>query len=94
MNIQETFDKYEDETMDFNLVKDKFSNRRDLHAFILLDKLIPNGYLIIRAVEHDQIWIEIELKELEENLTEAMVLELLHCGVHYDKEMESLYMFS
>ncbi len=41
------YEKYEDEFLRFERVENKFSQRHDLHAFILLDKIMPSGYAMI-----------------------------------------------
>lgn len=92
----ETFDKYEDEYLRFDNVEDKHSLRPDLHAFILLDELLPGdgkGDLISSAT-HDQFWLEIELEALACVATEEIILELVRCGISIDEETESLFMFT
>ena len=91
--LAELFEKYEDEYIEFERVDSRQSERRDLHAFILLDRLQPGGWKIIGAAEHDQIWLDVDCEKLAEVITEAQVLELVRCGVRYDVDNESLSMF-
>jgi hypothetical protein len=74
----------------------KRSNRRDLHAFLLLDSLVPceKGRDIVSAAEHDQIFLATEPEKLAAVATEEIVLELARCGVMYDEEVDSLFMFA
>jgi hypothetical protein len=89
------FEKYEDSEWDnFKLIENKFSTRRDLHAFILLDKLVPGKCNIISASEHDQYWLETDVKQLAKVATEENIRDLVRCGVCYDEGNESLYRFS
>lgn len=92
MDIKTLFKQYEDEYLKFNKVKIKLSERPDLHAFLFLDKLFPGERDIIRATGHDQIWLDIDDEQIE-TLTKNQILELLRCGVLYDEDEESLYMF-
>ena len=50
MNITEIYDKYGDEEfLKFERVENKRSQRPDLHAFLLLDELVPDKSDIIAA---------------------------------------------
>ena len=91
-----TFNKYEDEYLCFRHVANKFSRRPDMHAFILLDKLIPGDGMsdLITATEHDQFFIGIEPEALATVATEEIILELVRCGIVYDEETESLSFFA
>lgn len=79
----------------FNLIEYKRSQRRDLHAFLLLNSLFPfhdSGDMVVSAA-HDQIWLFPNMDKLAEVITEAQVIELLRCGVWYDSHAEALSMF-
>jgi hypothetical protein len=91
MDIEKTFDKYEKEFLKFERVENKFSNRPDLHAFILLDKLFPEITDMISSAEHDQIWLDISMEDFEKIATEKIILELVRCGVMFDEESLSLF---
>lgn len=82
-----------DEPHKFERVAVKFTQRADLHAFILLDKLLPSNMDIIRAAEHDEIYFEIDIDELAKVITHEQVLELVRCGISYDSHNDSLYSF-
>jgi hypothetical protein len=89
------FKKYRDgEYIKFERVENKLSNRPDLHAFLLLDKLVPGKSDMVSAAEHDEIWLDVEPSALAEVVTEAQILELVRCGVRYDSEVESLALFA
>ena len=94
--IQQWFETHEDEYLEFDDIETKFSKRADLHAFILLDKLLPESDRnIISAAEHDEFFLEPGLSELAEaKITEAQVIDLLRCGVSLDLDTESLRMFA
>lgn len=86
--LEKLFEKYEDEYTKFEKVENKLSNRPDLHAFILIDKLCPgkNQQDIISASNHDEIWISVEPKQLARNATEEQILELIRCGLRYSDD--------
>lgn len=69
------------EFLEFDKIENKFSNRPDVHAFILLDKLLPGKRDILGAAEHDQVWLDIEIKELLKVATTEQLIELHRCGV-------------
>jgi|SRR6478609_2544325 len=93
-DLQEIFDRedskdYKDwEHGKFEKIVNKFSNRPDLHAFILLDKLVPstNDEDIIVAAEHDEIYLSTNIEEFLKVATEADVIDLMRCGVRYQNE--------
>lgn len=94
--LRELFDKFSEEKgiFDFDLIENKYSQRSDLHAFILLDKIFPDKTDIICHAEHDEIFIGVRIEELAPVITEDQILELVRCGVSYDSSHDSLYMFT
>lgn len=98
MTLQEFCDFYEeheDEFLEFRRVKNKFSNRPDLHGFILLDKLVPATGKddIVICAEHDEIWLGIDVEELLKVATSDQLIELFRCGIMFDSTTESLKSF-
>jgi len=96
MDIEYWFGWYDDEYLKFDRVENKRSNRPDLHAFLLLDSLVPGrdgkSDDMIGGAEHDEIYLSVDIEELEKVITEDQVLELIRCGVRYNEE--SLCMFA
>lgn len=82
-----------DEPHKFDRIPVKFSKRDDLHAFILLDKIMPDGHTIISAAEHDEIYLDVDIEELAKIITKDQILELVRCGVSFDGYNDCLYMF-
>lgn len=72
----------------------KHSQRKDIHAFVTLDKLIPadSGDLIAWA-GHDEISLEPSLEEIAPLLTEDIILDLLACGVRFEVGEDCMKMF-
>lgn len=93
--LEALFNKFSNECpLDgFSLIKNKLSKRPDLHAFILLDNLLPNGNKVIYAAKHDLIFLSFEIKKLAKVITEEQILELVYCGVSFDSNYNRLYMF-
>jgi hypothetical protein len=92
-NLEELFDKHDDEYLNFKRVQPKLSSRPDIHAFIILDKLLPAKSDIISAAEHDEIFLDVDPEELAKVATEEQIVELIRCGVRYDSDTGSLAMF-
>ncbi len=90
---KEQYNKYSDEYLEFDRVQHKTSNRADLHAFNLLDRLIPGDGDIVSAAEHDEIWLDVSPEELSKVATEEVIIELIRCGIRYDSHTDSLAMF-
>jgi hypothetical protein len=94
IDIAAEYKKLEGESLTFEDVEPKLSTRRDIHAFILLNQLLPEPGRIISAAEHDHIWLDVDLEKLAEIATVDHIRQLEACGVYYDDDLESLYMFA
>ena len=91
MEMEEIFERYNDDYLKFERVEHKRSDRPDLHAFLLLDELFPGNRDMISYAEHDEFYLDINDDDIQK-LTEKQVLELIRCGVMYNGE--GLWMFS
>jgi hypothetical protein len=93
--LTKIFEEEDNEFLNFDKIQNKRSSRADLHAFMLLDQLIPDsGEDIIVASEHDQIYLAIGLEELAKVATRDHIIELKRCGVMVDDMNEGLSMFT
>jgi len=92
-DINERFEDVNDEHGEFDKIKNKRSNRPDLHAFLLLDELFPGADDIISSSQHDEFYLDISAEDIEK-LTDEQILELTRCGVMYNDESECLSMFA
>lgn len=86
-------DDDDNEHLKFERVQNKRSERRDLHAFIVLSELLPSSLPIISGAEYDQIWIEADPEDLAQKATEQQLIDLRRAGLCYDSGVESFYMF-
>lgn len=93
MNLKEILDKHSDEYLKFQRVENKRSNRPDIHAFLLLDEIIPGDESIVSGAEHDEIFLSVDLDILANAATEEQILELIRCGVRLDSQYGILAMF-
>jgi len=92
--IAKLFEIHDEEFIQFDRVSHKLSKRRDLHAFILLDKLCPGKSKMVSAAAHDEIYLHPEIDDLvNAGITEEQVIELIRCGLRYDDSTNSLAMF-
>ena len=86
MNVEqfwETLEKYAGAARlkDFENLAVKYSSRRDLHAFMLLDSLLPNSkHDMVCAAEHDIIYLSVDVSELCQVITDEQIRELALCG--------------
>lgn len=93
IDIAAEYEKLEDERLEFDDIENKLSSRPDIHAFILLNDLLPDTRDMVCAAEHDQIWLDVDLEKLAEVAAVEHIRQLEACGVHYDSSYDSLYMF-
>ena len=79
--LVELFEIHDEEFLRFDRVRNKTSNRPDLHAFILLDKIIPDTVDIVSGAKHDEIFLGIDLEEFARRLQRNNSLNFI--GVEY-----------
>ena len=92
-DLHEFYEEHNDEFLKFDRVENKLSLRPDLHAFLLLDKLLPGKDDIVASAEHDEIYLDVDVEKLLEVATEAELIDLHRCGVLVFSEYDSLGMF-
>lgn len=93
MELGNLFEKHNDEFLKFERVENKKSQRADLHAFLLLDSIVPGKSDMVSCAEHDEIWLDVDCEEFGRAVTEEQIIELVRCGVRYDDDVDSLCMF-
>jgi hypothetical protein len=98
MTTEEMFEIWEKrsdkEFLSFERVENKLSQRPDLHAFILMDKLAPGNKDIVSSAEHDEFWISIEPEDLAAVVTEEQIVDLIRCGLRYEPDEECFCFFA
>lgn len=93
-DFKSRLDAVEDEYIKFNRVESPLSNRPDLCAFLLIEKLAPGKSRdIVTAAEHDVIYLDVDVDALNKAASDDDILTLCRCGVMYDEETDSLAMF-
>lgn len=90
--LQSRFGLYHSEYLRFERVEPRLASRPDLHAFILLNRLVPSNDYLIEAAEHDMIWLDVDLAKLETMATDDNIKDLVRCGVMYDIDLDCLKM--
>jgi len=97
MDVEEIEERWElvgdNEFLGFEKVQNKRSNRPDLHAFLLLEELLPGKTDMIVGAEHDKIWLDFDGVQVAA-LTDDQIIELSRCGVMYDEGNDCLCMFA
>ena len=93
--LNASFEKADDEFMEFEKISPKLSNRRDLHAFMRLDQWFPSERVdnLIGAAEHDEYYLDIPIDKLV-TLTDDQVVELSRCGIRFDDSLRCLAVFA
>lgn len=94
MTLKKMFEATGDDYLDFDKVENPLSKRADLHAFMVLDKLVPESGDLISASEHDEFYLSVDCKELEKVATLEIVRDLSRCGVRYSEDCDCLCMFA
>ena len=69
----------------------KHSQRKDLNAFLIIDRLLPNKTdYIIAGATHDVIYLSLDPDEIPDVAT---LNDLFQCGVNYNSLDDYFYMF-
>ena len=84
--IRELFEQYRDEYLKFDRVQNPRSKRPDLHAFLVLDELVPSDRDMIACAWHDNIGLSVELGDLAPVVTEEQIVDLIRCGVRINED--------
>ena len=93
IDLEALSDKHEGEFLKFERVTNRRSQRPDLHAFLLLDEILPPKPTIgdpscssdmVASAGHDEIWLDTDIDQLAEVATEDQWIELVRCGVRID----------
>jgi hypothetical protein len=85
------FEKHDDEHGRFERVpaERRLSQRSELHAMILLDRLVPGDSEMIISPHYDGGSIlDIDLSRLAASANEQDLLDLIRCGVGIANEMD------
>jgi hypothetical protein len=95
IDVQKTFEKFEDWDTEFEQIDNPPHPRPDVCAYILLDRLLPRpGRKMVCGSDHDIIWLDADIGQLAEVATEDDILSLVRCGVFFDTETDSLAIFT
>jgi len=94
MSLNDRFESVTDEFLKFDRTKAPRSGRPDLHAFLMLDEMMPGKRDLISASEHDEFYLDIDCDAFAELATDDQIRDLHRCGIRYDEELDSLCMFT
>ena len=91
--VEELFDKFDGEYLEFERIGNPRSKRPHLHAFLMLEELLPakEKQDIIAGASHDEIYLIFDLESLALVATPEVIRDLCRCGVRYDSN--GLFMF-
>lgn len=81
--LKKLFAQHRNEGNSFSAIKNKKSQRPDVHGIILLDELFPGSYPIIADEGMQDFSVKIHYLDLARKLTSDNVLELVRCGFEY-----------
>lgn len=93
-SLNARFAQFANEYGKFSLISSPLSTRSDMHAFILLDRLVPGSKQMISASEHDEVYLGVDPDCLNAVATDEHIRELVRCRVRYDESTDSLCLFT
>jgi hypothetical protein len=92
MKLEKMFAKHDDEYLEFKRIENPRHPRPDICAFLMLHEVCPGTGDMVCSAEHDQIWLDVDVKKLAKVATSDLIRDLTRCGVLYDEGTESLSM--
>ena len=89
--LEDFFSEYEDEY----LKADKYEHLRGInHQMNIFNELHQYGmHQIVTAVSHDTIWLGGDPNIFFERWGEEKTIDMIRCGLLFDSEYESFYMY-
>lgn len=93
-SLKTRFAQFDNEYGKFALIQAPLSKRSDVHAFILLDRLVPGSERMIGVSEHDEFYLGVDPDSLNAVATDEQIRELVRCRVRYDESTSSLCLFT
>jgi hypothetical protein len=96
MELQERFKAFDNSFLKFKEIPQerRLSERADLHAFLLLEKLAPQTGRIIAGAAHDEIFLGVDCEKLNAAASDDDIRDLIRCGVRMDDTNDGLMMFA
>jgi hypothetical protein len=85
------FEKYEDDSFKFWGVEHKMSQRADLHALMMLDKLDGSGGEALASSDYDVVYLTFDPDVVFKNATEDQIHDLVRCGLRFDGDGFSFF---
>jgi hypothetical protein len=84
--VHDLFEELDDEFLEFERIPEteRLSQRMDLHAFLLLDRLVPGMRDMVSGARHDVIYLDTDVEELAAVATDEDIRSLVRCGVRYE----------
>lgn len=83
--LREFFGRHSDEYKSFWNIREKLSERSDLHAFLLLDRLCPGAKNMVYSARDGEIFLDVVAEDLGA-ATEEQLLDLHRCGVRCSEQ--------
>lgn len=95
IDVAKVFEEHNEEFLKFRRIAPdrRLHARPDIHAFLLLDRLIPGERDMVAWAGHDEIALDPRAEDIAGVATEQDVIDLIRCGVRFDRDNESLCMF-
>ena len=92
-DLNAAFEKFAEEYLGFERIKNPLFNRPDLCAFVLLQKLVPGSGHMINGAEEDVIYLSVDIEKLAQVASDEDIIYLRRCGVGYNNKYNCLVMF-
>lgn len=81
--LEERFDQFDDEYLQFDRIENKRSKKPDVHAFMLLDELVDGNQRLLSEHGDYELYLSPNVEELNKVITDDQILELVRCGIRY-----------
>lgn len=88
--LEEIFEKYEDEFCEFDRIDDPKHCRSDICAMLMIDEIqsrsdfSDNQGKMISWAGHDVIYLDVNVEEFSKVVTKKELIDLIRCGIRLE----------
>lgn len=95
--LEEFFEKHSDEFVEFERIQNPKHTRPDLCAMLIISEIQSRYSLEKRFSKmvswsgHDEIYLDVDVEEISEYITEEEIIDLIRCGVRLEESNFAMF---
>ena len=95
--LEELFEKHsEDEYLEFERIQNPKHTRRDICAMLIIHEIQSRNEsqrqdTMISWAGHEEIYLDVNVEEISEYITEEEIIDLIRCGVRLEESNFAMF---